>query len=191
LNIVHYIDAMIIIEFIATVLIADFISGLVHWTEDTFWTEKTTILGRWLVQPNVQHHNNGAAFVKNNWLQSSWDLLAAGLIILAISVVFDVLTWQVCLFLLLSVNANQIHKWSHMNRNQVPLLVALLQKYRFLQTSGHHAHHHRGGKNTHYCVITDYTNPILDKAGFWRALESLLVPVFKTPRRNDIQGRQR
>ena len=35
----------------------------------------------------------------------------------------------------------------------------------------HHAHHHRGLRNSHYCSITNWVNPILDRSGFWRGLE--------------------
>ena len=128
--------------------------------------------------------------VNYSWMQSSWDLLLAGVIVVVIGGLFGVLTWQVWLFLILSVNANQIHKWSHMNRKKVPRLVAIFQKNRLIQSSVHHAHHHRGDKNTHYCVITDFTNPVLDRLGFWRAMESVLVPLFKAPRRIDIKGFQ-
>ena len=178
---------MIIIESIVTVLSADLISGLVHWAEDTFWTETTPVLGRWLVKPNVLHHKNGAAFIQKSWLQSSWDLLLAGLLVFGVCWIMGLLTWQVWLFLIISVNANQIHKWNHMNRTKIPSLIKLLQKCRLLQSSAHHARHHRGEKNTHYCVITDYLNPLLDRFGFWRGLEKLLVPLIKAPRSNDIK----
>lgn len=174
---------MIFIEFIVTVLFADFISGLVHWTEDTFWSETTPILGTWLIKPNMLHHKNGAAFIKKSWLQSSWDLLLAGLTLLAVCTLLNLLTWHVWLFLLLSVNANQIHKWNHMNRKKIPSVIKLLQKCRLLQSPTHHAYHHRGDKNTHYCVITDFLNPVLDGLGFWRGLEALLLPLRKAPGR--------
>jgi hypothetical protein len=178
--------AMLILEFITTILLADFVSGVVHWTEDTFWTENTPVMGHWVVKSNVLHHKNGSAITRNTWLQSSWGLLIVGIIVLGICVMFEVLTWHIWLFLILSVNANQIHKWNHISRNKIPSLVGLLQKFKIIQSPKHHANHHKGIKNTHYCVITDFTNPILDKLGFWRLLESLLVPPFKAPRRTDI-----
>jgi ubiquitin-conjugating enzyme E2 variant len=49
--------------------------------------------------------------------------------------------------------------------------VNWFQKARILQTPRHHAQHHRGAKNTHYCVITNVLNPALDRIGFWRGLE--------------------
>ena len=178
---------MILIELVATILLVDFGSGLIHWTEDTFWTEETPLIGNRIIKPNVLHHKNGYAFVKNSWFHSSRDLLYAGVVLLAIGWVTGFLSWHVYLSVFLMVNANQIHKWSHINRARIPVSIGILQKLRILQTPQHHANHHKGEKNTHYCVITNFTNPILDKLRFWRWLESLLVPPFKAPRRVDIQ----
>ncbi len=180
---------MILIELIATILLVDFGSGFIHWAEDTFGTEDTPVLGNRIIKPNVLHHTNGYAFVRNSWFHSSRDLLYAGVVLLAVCWLIDFLTWHVFLSIFLMVNANQIHKWSHLSPARIPALIKILQKLRILQSPRHHANHHKGDKNTHYCVITDFTNPVLDKLGFWRWLESLLVPPFKAPRRIDIRAK--
>ena len=133
---------------------------------------------------------NGYAFVRNSWFHSSRDLLYACVVLLAVCWLVDFLTWHVLLAIFLMVNANQIHKWSHLSAAKIPALVTILQKLRILQSPRHHLNHHKGDKNTHYCVITDFTNPVLDKLGFWRWLESLLVLFLKTPRRADIQAKR-
>ena len=46
--------------------------------------------------------------------------------------------------------------------------------------------HHSGEKNTRYCVVTPFVNPVLDRLGFWRGLERVLVPLFGAPRREDL-----
>jgi plasmanylethanolamine desaturase len=167
-------------------LLADLVSGLVHWIEDTFWTENSPIVGKWIVTPNSLHHRDGFAFTKCTWWQSSWDLVFAGLLIVAIAWLLHDLSWYVVLFTIAGANANQVHKWSHMAQRDVPALVRVLQKYHVLQSPGHHAGHHRGEWNTRFCVITDVLNPLLDRSRFWRALEALLVPVFGAPRRFDV-----
>src|ERR1051325_4366286 len=103
----------LVMQAIAVIFIADFVSGLVHWVEDTFWTEETPVLGGWIVKPNVLHHHDGSAFTRNNWFKSSWDLLLAGVLITGFAAALHLLSWRVWLFVILSVNANQIHKWSH------------------------------------------------------------------------------
>jgi plasmanylethanolamine desaturase len=178
---------MAILEAALVILLADGVSGIVHWAEDTFWVERTPVLGRWIVQPNVLHHRNGSAFVQNTWLQSSWDLLAVGVLILVVAWRLDALTWHVWLFVAVGANANQIHKWNHMRRAELPRPVRLLQRLRLLQSASDHAAHHRGDKNAAYCVVTPFVNPLLDRVGFWRSLERALVPLFGAPRREDLR----
>ena len=177
-----------VLEGIAVLALVDFVSGLIHWVEDTFWTEKTPVLGRWVVAPNVLHHHSPSAFVEKSWLESSWDLLLLGLGVLAVAWVSDCLTWQVWLFVVVGANANQIHKWTHLPARRLPWAVRALQRLRLLQSAAHHAAHHRGAKNTAYCVITPWVNPVLDRLGVWRGLERLVVRRGAAPRRMDLAG---
>ena len=170
---------MILIELFITVLLIDFASGLIHWAEDTYWTVKTPIIGNWLIKPNILHHTKSSEFVKKSWFQSSWDLLLAGIAVLLMCKYFGYLSWHLYLFVLIMINANQIHKWAHMNPKIIPVFIKFLQQLRIIQTSKHHANHHRGEQNTHYCLITELMNPLLDNLGFWRKLELFLIPHFK------------
>ena len=174
--------AVIALEFVAVWLLVDFVSGVAHWAEDTYGHETTPVIGRWIVTPNLLHHRDGSAFVAKSWFASSWDLAAAGVAIVAAAGLAGALTWHVVLFALLGANANQIHKWNHMARSRVPLAVRVLQRLHLLQTLRHHAQHHSGAKNSHYCVITEFLNPVLDGLGWWRLLERLLAPVLGPPR---------
>ncbi len=175
----------------AALLAADFVSGLVHWAEDTFGTETTPIVGRWIVAPNVLHHRDAGAFVGKSWFASSWDLALASALIVAAAWAAGWLSPYVVLFALAGANANEIHKWNHAG-GRAPLVARLLWRARLLQTPAQHAAHHGGAKNTAYCVVTPYLNPLLDRLRFWRALERLLVPRLGAPRRADLDlGRRR
>jgi ubiquitin-conjugating enzyme E2 variant len=173
---------VIALEVIATWLLADFVSGVVHWAEDSYGRETTPVIGRWVVEPNLLHHRDPLAFVRRSWIASSWDLAAVGAMILAAAGLAGALTWHVVLFVLIGANANQIHKWNHMRRSSVPLGIRALQRLHLLQSARHHAQHHRGTKDSHYCVVTELLNPLLDRLGWWRMLERLLAPVLGLPR---------
>lgn len=175
-----------ILGVVACWLGVDFVSGLVHWAEDTFGTERTPVLGPWVVAPNVEHHRNGSAFVHKSWLASNWDLGLVGLILVVVSCVGGWFGPGVAVFALAGANANQIHKWCHAP-GRAPWFVRVLWWTRLLQRPAHHGRHHSGDKNTAYCVVTPILNPVLDGLGFWRALERVVVPFTGAPRREDLR----
>ena len=153
-----------------TILLADFVSGAVHWFEDAYARPSSPLLGK-IAEDNLRHHWRPREFLRKTWLASSWDLLLAGAILVGAALYLGWLTWHVVLFAALVANANQIHKWAHMNSTEVPLFVRWLQKLHILQTPRHHGRHHGGTRTTHYCVITNFLNPLLEEVRFWSRLE--------------------
>lgn len=176
---------MIIFELIGAVLVADFLSGLFHWLEDAYGREDWPITGRLITKHNILHHHNPRHFIRNSWFDSSWILLCLGSATLAISWLCGALTWQVWLVVILGVNANQIHKWAHRTPAENGPVIALLQHIRLVQTPRHHAFHHIDPKNSHYCVLTNLLNPILDGLRLWDGLEWVIWRVFGIRRRID------
>lgn len=177
----------LVVEGFAVLLAVDFVSGLVHWAEDTFGTVDTPIVGRWIIAPNVLHHDDALAFVGKSWLASSWDLTLASAVTVLVSLAIGAFHWTVLLFAFAAANANEIHKWNHLGR-RAPIIARALWWTRLLQRPKHHAEHHRGAKNTRYCVVTPLVNPILDGVRFWRGLERCLVPILGAPRREDLRA---
>ena len=166
-----------VIHSIGIVALADFVSGFVHWAEDSYGNVDTPILGKHAIEPNLRHHRYPREFLRNGYWQSSWDLWMIGMVVLAIAWFFNALGWEVCLFVALAVNANQFHKWAHRNRTENGLIVTALQRARLLPTQAHHAGHHRGLRNSHYCTVTNFVNPVADKLDLWRGLERLITRV--------------
>ena len=176
----------LILEIAACVLVTDFVSGLLHWLEDAYGREDFPITGHLFTKPNVLHHHNPRAFLRNNWWQSSWDLLCISGAIAFIAWLLGCLTWHVWLFAALGANANQIHKWAHRSPQENGRLISLLQKSRILQSPHHHAQHHTDPKNSHYCVLTDFLNPVLDCLEFWNGIEHVIACCFGVSRRIDL-----
>lgn len=172
---------------VGTVLLADFVSGAVHWhwLEDAYIRKDTPLLGKLVANANIEHHQAPRAFVGRSWFASSWDLILLALGLITVAYAIGHLTWQVCLFAFLSANANQIHKWSHQAPHENGRIISFLQRIKLLQTQRHHAQHHRLAKNTHYCSITNIVNPVLDELGFWAASEAALKRAFGMERRAD------
>jgi hypothetical protein len=170
---------------IVTVLIGDFVSGFFHWLEDAYGREDWPITGRLITKYNILHHHDPRHFTRNSWLESSWIMLCIiGLIVLA-AWALGVLTWQVWLFAALGVNINQIHKWAHRTPAENGRLITVCHRLHLLQTPRHHAGHHTDPKNSHYCVLTNFLNPVLDWIRFWQGLEWVIWKLFRVRRRED------
>lgn len=179
----------IFLQALGVVVLADFVAGVVHWLEDAYGSEDTPVVGPLLIKPNIVHHHYPRFFTKLSWWQSSWDLFLLGIGLLGAAAWLGWLNWQVGLFVLISVNANQVHKWSHMTRAEVGPVVAFLQDIRVLQTPRHHALHHTDPKNTYYCPVTNLVNPVLEAIGFWGHAEALIAACTGITHRHDTSNR--
>ncbi len=171
------------------VLLADFIAGVIHWLEDAYGTEHTPVVGPLLIRPNIVHHHYPRFFTKLTWWQSSWDLVLLSAALLGAAAWWGVLSWQLWLFAAVSVNANQVHKWSHRTRAENGRLISFLQDIRVLQTPRQHALHHTDPKNTYYCPITNALNPALEWLRFWDRAEWLIERATGIAHRKDTSNR--
>jgi len=183
--------AKIVLEFVAAVLITDFVSGLVHWFEDAYGREDFPITGRWITRLNVLHHHEPRSFVRNTWWQSSWDLTLVAAVVVVAAWWMGWLYWPVWVFAVLGANANQIHKWAHRTPRENGKLITWLQRFHLVQSPRHHAAHHTDPKNSHYCVLTDFLNPVLDRIRLWDGFEFVLLHLLGLRRRTDPSVRHR
>ena len=167
------------------IILADFIAGIVHWFEDAYVRENTPIIGSFIGKANIIHHHLPRYMTRNNWWQSSWDLLCFSTVIVLVAWWLGLLTWQVWLFAFISTNANQVHKWSHQTPSENGRIITFLQQIRVLQTPHHHAVHHTNPKNVRYCPITNLVNPPLDTLRFWDGIEWILARAIGLRRQPD------
>lgn len=174
----------------AAVLVADFAVGVFHWIEDAYLREDCPVLGDLIARPNVLHHYRPRHFLRKSWMASCWDLWVLSGLVVAIAWGLDRLTPAVWLFAILAGNANQIHKWAHRSRRENGPWINLLHDLRILQGPKHHAIHHTDPKSTHYCVITEFLNPVLERMRFWTRLECGLRKAFGIRRRSDTSNRR-
>ena len=169
----------------ATIIAADFVAGFIHWLEDAYVREDTPLIGKKVARPNIVHHHYPRYMTRHNWLQSSWDLLLMAGTLVLIAWGLHLLIWQVWLFAVLVANGNEVHKWAHRTRKENGRIISFFQDIRVLQTCRHHARHHTDPKNSHYCVLTNVLNPLLDGIRFWDGLEWLLARTIGLKRRPD------
>ena len=149
-------------------LIADFLSGLFHWWEDTYAKEEWWLIGKYIATPNKIHHEKPAEFTKGSYWHRNWTTIIPSLISAALLYYYDCWLWLS--FIMLS-QANEIHCWSHMPCNRV---IKLIQSVGIIQGPKDHHEHHIDNHDKAYCVMSIFLNPVLDRIRFWRALEWMI-----------------
>lgn len=180
---------LIALQVVLIVGFADFVAGVVHWAEDAYFTEETPLIGQQIIRPNIVHHHFPRYFTKLSWWESAQELVLVGLVLLAIAWPLGLLSWQLMLFIAVSINANEIHKMAHRTRAENGRFISLLQDWRILQTPRQHGLHHSDPKNTYYCPVTNYVNPLLERIQFWDRLETMVERLTGATHRHDTAVR--
>jgi ubiquitin-conjugating enzyme E2 variant len=86
------------------------------------------------------------------------------------------------LVVLIGINANEMHKWTHRTKAENGRLLTWLQQVGLLQPPVHHVLHHSDPKNTHYCVLTNYLNPLISLIFSSISLEGeVALPIISSP----------
>ncbi|HKO60599.1 MAG TPA: fatty acid desaturase CarF family protein [Pyrinomonadaceae bacterium] len=164
------------------IVAGDFVSGIVHWFADTYFTEKTPIIGRSLVKPFRLHHIYPRDICTHNLVE-----IAGNVCILAVPVL------SMCLYLLwllpesgwlafkvvcvsivaiTTVATNQFHKWAH-EEHPSPF-ARWMQRTRLVLNPLHHQQHHTAPFNLHYCITNGWLNPLLNRIKFFRRMEKFI-----------------
>ncbi len=160
-------------------LLADFISGLVHWWEDRAIAGASRFkFINGVREDNEKHHTSPRYFLELSWWENinttapfAWTLTAALALIHAPATI----TWAV-FFLGF---ANLVHRFSHESKQNRNAVIDFLQTIGLFASPSHHSGHHfkrgkivgRQDSRIRYCVMSSWLNPILDKSKFFRVLE--------------------
>jgi ubiquitin-conjugating enzyme E2 variant len=165
------------------VLLADFASGVVHWAGDTIGAPDTPILGPRFIAPFREHHTDPLAITTHDFGTTNGNTAVAVLpVLLALwfglpsprdaGLLVATLVTSGCAF---GVASNQFHKWAHAPR--VPRVVAWLQRVGLVLPPGRHARHHTPPFDRAYCITVGWLSAPLDRLGFFRGLERMIVLV--------------
>lgn len=174
----------------AGIILADFVSGLVHWTADTWGSETMPIVGRRFLRPFRVHHMNPDDFLRRNFVDTNGDvcMLVIPLLLAALLIPLDTGAGRLCAVVALGfcvggMPTNQVHQWAHM-RNP-PRVVRWLQASGLLLSHAQHGRHHAAPYVTNYCIATGWCNRPLAAIGFFPALERLVSRVTGAKPRGD------
>lgn len=157
---------------------ADLVSGLVHWTADTWFSETMPVLGRRFLRPFRVHHINPDDFLRRGFVDCNGDVAMLNIPILmaALAMPETVLGGAASLglatFSLVSLPTNQVHQWAHMPSPPSP--VQWLQRRGIILSSQAHGSHHRAPYVANYCIATGWCNRWLTAVDFFPACERLI-----------------
>lgn len=161
-------------------MLADFMSGMVHWSADTWGSESMPILGKRLLHPFRVHHVNPADFLRRRFADTNGEvamltipLLCAALLIPLTTNLSVTAAVFAASFLGIGLMTNQIHQWAHMR--QAPLGIRLMQELRLILSHEDHERHHRPPYAQHYCITTGWCNGPLSAIQFFPRLERCIT----------------
>ncbi len=142
-------------------VIADLLSGIVHWTADTWGSEDTPVIGLRFIRPFRVHHLNAEDIVSRRFFHLNGDVALGVLPILAGALLVPG-AWRVFLvaLALCLLPTNQIHQWAH--QPSPPRLVRVLQRIGLILDPDEHRLHHTDPHRTHFCITTGSCNGFLE-----------------------------
>jgi hypothetical protein len=178
---------------IAGMAAADFLSGIVHWTADTWGSEGMPVVGRRFLHPFRVHHVNPNDFLRRRFVDTNGDVALLIIPMLALSlaspldsrpgVAAAVFLGAFCGVGLLT---NQVHQWAHMPKP--PTVVGVLQRCGLILTHESHARHHEPPYIANYCIATGWCNRPLAAVQFFRRLERAITWLTGLHPREDDEG---
>ena len=183
------------VTFVVGYLVADFVSGVLHWAGDRYGSTTTVVLGPNFVRPFREHHSAPELICKHDFVEVNGNNCIVSIPFIMAAIYLPNLGSQwltasvrgVLLFLCLAgFLTNQFHKWSHQDGN--PLWVRALQRLHLILPPEHHGVHHTPPHQTYYCITTGWMNAPLAAIGFWSKMEALLrIFGFEVSEEQDVR----
>jgi hypothetical protein len=160
-------------------LIADFMSGVVHWAQDRLLDVETAFnFTNSIKRDNDLHHEKPAAMLQISFWENIQISAYFAWPISAILFVMDAPP-IITLAVFFSALGNGVHRWAHMPPGKVNIFIKSLQRVGLLCSFNQHSGHHfvngelvmKENATRAYCVMSNYLNPVLDRIKFWNLLE--------------------
>lgn len=163
-----------VLQVVLAMILVDLIGGILHWWEDTYADPEWPIIGPAVAKPNLEHHVRPRAFTKDTFWKRNRVIIP---IVVALAVpIFLVFGFNIFTLSLLIAGmfAGEVHVWAHRTPKENGPVINALQRYGLVQNFRHHLNHHSGEKDSHYCVVTPWVNPVLERMDFWSRLTGFL-----------------
>ena len=158
-------------------LLADALTGVVHWFCDTFFEISTPVIGPGLIAPFREHHYDPLLMTQHGFLEltgSSFRALAPLLLLFAwlgsSSIGLNAFVFALAAG---AAATNLLHRWAH--EANPPAIAKVLQATGAVLTPERHARHHAPPYAAAYCVTSGWLNPVFERLRFWTRAEAALI----------------
>jgi len=163
---------------ISSWILADFGSGVLHWSVDNYGNGRTPIMGG-IIAAFQGHHSAPWTITQRGFCNNVYKLcIPFGPVTMAAVSQLDghnpFITYFLTVFCALEIGSQEFHKWSHQLPSETPQWVNWLQKVNLTIGRKPHAQHHLAPYDGNYCIVSGLCNPILDESGFFRRLEHVV-----------------
>eukprot|EP01114_Cavostelium_apophysatum_P005549 TRINITY_DN16737_c0_g1_i1.p1 TRINITY_DN16737_c0_g1~~TRINITY_DN16737_c0_g1_i1.p1 ORF type:complete len:275 (-),score=29.71 TRINITY_DN16737_c0_g1_i1:45-869(-) len=184
---------IVVIAFFFAMLLGDLLSGILHWTADTWGSFDTPFVGQTFIRSFREHHLDPFRITVHDTIETNGDNALIVLLPLAALAFADlrvgnatdlfVVSFASCLALWAALT-NQFHKWAHMVKP--PKVIAFLQDIRFILPRKEHQVHHHNPFDRYYCIANGWLNAPLASIAFWKRLELIITAITgSVPRKDD------
>jgi palmitoyl-[glycerolipid] 3-(E)-desaturase len=161
---------------VASWLLADFGSGVLHWSVDNYGNGQTPIMGG-IIAAFQGHHAAPWTITERGFCNNVYKLT------IPFGILPTVLAWYLLppssaiftiSFCMLEILSQEFHKWSHMTKSEAPALANVLQKLHLAVPRTQHALHHLAPYEGNYCIVSGICNTVLDRSGLFRRMEHFI-----------------
>lgn len=174
-------------------ILADLVSGLVHWFADTYGADDTPVFGPWLIKPFRHHHlyprdicTHDLVLTIGNSCTMAVPFQAGALYLMLndeeVTITRAGLVFVFNLFAIAMAATNVLHKWAHAEKTN--WLISRLQRSKVFLSPEHHELHHTKPFDSYYCITNGWLNPVLERIRFFRNVEAALAAVGIKPNKS-------
>jgi ubiquitin-conjugating enzyme E2 variant len=163
----------------ASWVIADFGSGVLHWSVDNYGNGRTPIMGS-IIAAFQGHHTAPWTITQRGFCNNIYKLcIPFGIVPMTIisAITGPFTTFFFTVFCVMEIMSQEFHKWSHMTKSECPGWANWLQKKGLTIGRVPHAQHHMAPYDGNYCIISGICNEPLDKSGFFRWMEHMVYKI--------------
>lgn len=164
---------------IASWILADFGSGVFHWSVDNYGNGRTPVMGN-IIAAFQGHHSAPWTITHRGFCNNVWKLCVPFGLPTVAAITYlagpenPMVSLSSSIFCFTEIMSQELHKWSHQTKKEVPGWVNIMQDLGISIGRVSHSKHHTAPYDGNYCIVSGLCNEALDNSGFFRRMEHIV-----------------